>query len=117
MLNRRQRSGSKDDQTITVAGVTSSARTPLPEPIFLFSPAQMDATQFELIHFQVADGRRHWKKGQQEHLDDEPDEPLRITLRPVAAGITRIEATPMLAPGEYALIARSQNIAFCFTVF
>lgn len=111
------RSTAKDDQTITVAGVTSKARTPLPEPIFLFASGQINPSQFELIRFQVADGRRQWKKGQSAQPDDEPQEPLRLTLRPLAEGLIRIEASPMLAPGEYALIARGQNTAFCFTVF
>lgn len=112
------KSSSKDDQTITVSGVTSSARTPLPEPVFLFSSGQINASQFELIHFQVVDGRRQWTKGKQEHLsDDEPQEILRLTLRPVSEGVIRIEAAEMLNPGEYALVANGQNTAFCFTVF
>lgn len=112
------RSSSKDDQTITVSGATSSARTPLPEPIFLFSPGQISATQFELIHFQVANGRRQWIKGKRERsADEEPEEILRLTLRPISDGVIRIEAAEMLNPGEYALIAQGQNTAFCFTVF
>jgi len=112
------RSSSKDDQTVTLSGVTSSARTPLPEPVFLFSPGQINATEFELIHFQVLNGRRQWTKGKAEHVtEDEPEEILRLTLRPVSEGIIRIEAAQMLSPGEYALIAKGQNTAFCFTVF
>jgi hypothetical protein len=112
------RSNSKDDQTITVAGASSPARTPLPEPIFLFLPGQIDATQFELIQFQISNGRRQWSKSKQEHPDnDEPQEILRLTLRPLGNGVIRIEAAEMLSPGEYALIAKGQNTAFCFTVF
>ena len=112
------RSDSKDNQTITVSGVTSSARTPLPEPVFLFSPGQINPDQFELIHFQIVNGRRQWTKGQHEHLnEDEPEEILRLTLRPLSENVIRIEAAQMLNPGEYALIAQGQNTAFCFTVF
>ncbi|HEX4750929.1 MAG TPA: hypothetical protein VH302_15420 [Bryobacteraceae bacterium] len=111
------RSTAKDDVTITVAGVTSKVRTPLPEPIFLFSSGQIDPQQFELIRFQVSDGGRHWKKGQPIQQGDEPDEPLRLTLSPKGEKLYRIEASPMLAAGEYAIIARGQNTAFCFTVF
>jgi hypothetical protein len=111
------RSGSKNDEAITVSGAASSARTPLPEPIFLFSPGEIKASDFELIRFQVADGHRQWKKGQPTNSNDEPDEPLRLTLRAVGEGVVRIEAAVMLNPGEYALIPRGKNIAFCFTVF
>jgi hypothetical protein len=112
------RSSSKDDQTITVSGITSPARTPLPEPIFLFSPGQINANQFELLRFQVVNGRRQWTKGKQANPDDqEPEGILRLTLRPVAEGVIRIEAAEMLNPGEYALIPQGQNTAFCFTVF
>jgi hypothetical protein len=112
------RSGSKDDQTITVSGTTSPARTPLPEPIFLFSPGQISATQLELIRFQVANGRRQWSKNKHESPQEaEPEEILRLTLRPLSEGVIRIEAAEMLNSGEYALIPRGQNTAFCFTVF
>src|SRR5579875_641858 len=98
------RATAKDDVTVTVAGATSKARTPIPEPIFLFSAGQIDPQQFELIRFQVVDGRRIWKKGQPTSNGDEPDEPLRLTLSPVGERLYRIEASPMLNPGEYALI-------------
>jgi hypothetical protein len=112
------RSSSKEDETITVSGATSSARTPLPEPIFLFSPGQINTSEFELIHFQVVNGRRQWTKGKEEHLsDEEPEEILRLTIQPVSQGVVRIEAAEMLNPGEYALIAKGQSVAFCFTVF
>jgi hypothetical protein len=109
---------SKDDQTITVAGATSSARTPLPEPVFLFSPGQLAAAQFELFHFQILKDHRQWTKGAQDRPDnDAPEDTIRLTLRPAGSGLVRIEAAEMLNPGEYALIARGQNKAFCFTVF
>jgi hypothetical protein len=112
------RSSSKDDQTVAVAGATSSARTPLPEPIFLFLPAQINATGFELIHFQVRNGRRQWTKSKQQRPDDEEtEEILRLTLRPQGQHVLRIEAAEMLNPGEYALLAKDGNTAFCFTVF
>jgi hypothetical protein len=111
------RSGPKDDETISVKGTTSSARTPLPEPIFLFSPGQISANDFELIQFQVADGKRQWKKGQPANTGDEPEQVLRLTVRPVREGVVRIEAAVMLNPGEFALLPRGKDIAFCFTVF
>ena len=111
------RSGAKNDETITVNGTTSSARTPLPEPIFLFAPGQINASDFELIQFQVVNGKRQWKKGQPTNSGDEPEPVLRLTLRPVGEGVIRIEAAAMLNPGQFALVPRGKNTAFCFTVF
>jgi hypothetical protein len=111
------RSGEKDDAAITVNGTTSPARTPLPEPIFLFSPGQINASDFELIQFQISKGKRQWNKAQPSNSGDEPEQILRLTLRPVEEGVVRIEAATMLNPGEYALLPRGKNVAFCFTVF
>ena len=109
---------SKDQQSVTVSGVTSSAKTPVPEPVFLYSQGQISPTQFELFHFQVANGQREWSKGKTERPEnDMAEDTIRLTLRPVGEGVIRIEAAEMLDPGEYALIARGQNTAFCFTVF
>ena len=111
------RSGAKDDAAITVNGATSPARTPLPEPIFLFAPGQINASDFELIQFQVVDGKRQWRKGQPANSGDEPETVLRLTLRPAGEGVFRIEAAAMLNPGQFALVPRGKNTAFCFTVY
>jgi len=112
------RSGSKDDETLSVKGSASKARTPLPEPIFLFSAGKISPENFELIRFQVSSSQRQWNRKQQSNPNSiEPDEPLRLTLRPVGNGVTRIEAAEMLSPGEYALMPRGGDTAFCFTVF
>lgn len=109
-------SKSKAGETFSVAGRTSPARTPLPEPIFLFSPGQIQAEQFALFHFEVKNGRREVTLSKHNEDDDNPSE-LRLTIRKVNPDVYRIEAAEMLDPGEYALSPQGVNTAFCFTVY
>lgn len=105
-------STSKEGQLYSVAGATSAARTPLPEPIFLFWADKMSADQLGLYRFEVKDGRRQVVLGKHADAQD-----LRITLRPLDTGLYRIEASQMLDPGEYSLSPQGANTAFCFTVY
>lgn len=107
-------SKSKGGRVFSVSGTTSPARTPLPEPIFLFSSGRISAAQLDLYRFEVKNGRREVAAQKNE---DDNDEDLRITLRQLDEGLYRIEASHMLDPGEYALSAKDDNTAFCFTVY
>jgi hypothetical protein len=109
-------SKSKRGETFSVPGTTSPARTPLPEPIFLFSPGQIQAEQFALFHFEVKNGRREVTLSKRNEDSDNPSE-LHLTVRKVNADVYRIEAAEMLDPGEYALCPQGVNTAFCFTVY
>jgi hypothetical protein len=113
-LQEATTSTTKEGKLYSVAGATSFARTPLPEPIFLFSPDKIRADQMGLYRFEVKDGRRQIISGKHRSEDD-PD--LRITLRPLDAGVYRIEASQMLDPGEYSLSPEGAQMAFCFTVY
>lgn len=109
-------SKSKGGEMFSVPGTTSPARTPLPEPIFLFSPGQIQAEQFALFHLEVKNGHREVTVSKHSESDDNPSE-LRLTIRKVNPDVYRIEAAEMLDPGEYALSPQGVNKAFCFTVY
>jgi hypothetical protein len=110
------KSKSKEGEMFSVSGTTSPARTPLPEPIFLFSPGQINAEQMALFHFEVKEGRREVTLGK--HAGDDDNQPeLHLTVRKLDADVYRIEAAEMLDPGEYALSPQGVNRAFCFTVY
>lgn len=113
-LQEATTSARKDEKVYSVAGTTSSARTPLPEPIFLFWTDKISADGLGMYRFQVQDGRRQVTLGK--HTSEDGQD-LRITLRPLDAGLYRIEASQMLDPGEYSLSPEGANIAFCFTVY
>lgn len=109
---------SKSGTVYTVSGATSSARTPIPEPIFLFASGKIDATTLELAHFTVKDGKRELVLGSKKSSDDDDDQPLlHLTVRKLDTGLYEIEAAEMLQPGEYALSPQGSNTAFCFTVY
>jgi hypothetical protein len=114
-VQQATQSGSKKEQTFSIPGTTSTARTSLPEPIFLFAPDRISADQLGLYKLQVTNGRREVTTGKR-HSDEE-ETTFRLTLRRLDAGLYRIEAAEMLEPGEYALSPRGSNTAFCFTVY
>ncbi len=113
-VQQASQSNSKEGQIFSVPGTTSTARTPLPEPIFLLLADKITPDQLGLYRFEVKDGRREVLIGK--HRTDE-DEILRLTIRPLDAGLFRIEASEMLDPGEYSLSPQGVNTAFCFTVY
>lgn len=115
-VQQATQSKSKEGATFTVDGVTSPARTPIPEPIFLFSPGRINADSLELARFTVKDGKRVFVVGGRKSDDD--DQPvLHLTLRKLDAELYEIEASEMLEPGEYALSPQGSNTAFCFSVY
>lgn len=109
-------SKSKEGKGFSVPGTSSSARTPLPEPIFLLAPGKINAEQLALYRLQVNNGQREAVLNQPSDDEDNPED-LRLTLRILDQGLYRIEASHMLDPGEYALKAPNNNTAFCFTVY
>ncbi len=111
---RASESKSKEGQIFSVPGTTSPARTPLPEPIFLFASDKINADQLGLYHFGVRNGRREVVLGKKK---DDDEETLRLTLRRLDEGLYRIESAQMLEPGEYSLSPQGENTAFCFTVY
>lgn len=113
-VQQASQSSSKEGQIFSVAGTTSTARTPLPEPIFLLWADKIAPDQLGLYRFEVKDGRREVLIGKHKSEDDQI---LRLTVRTLDAGLFRIEASEMLDPGEYALSPQGVNTAFCFTVY
>lgn len=109
-------SASKEGQVFFVPGVTSPARTPLVEPIFLFSPDHFRAEQLGLFRFEVRNGRREVViSGKHKKRDEEPV--FHLSLRRLDENLLRIEVSGMLDPGEYALSPEGDNTAFCFAVY
>ena len=115
-VEKASQSDSKAGQVFFVPGTTSPARTPLAEPIFLFSPDHFRAEQLGLFRFEVRNGRREVIISGKHRKEDE-DRAFHLTLRHLDEGLFRIEASEMLDPGEYALSPEGDNTAFCFTVY
>ena len=115
-VEKASESNSKAGQVFFVPGTTSPARTPLAEPIFLFSPDHFRAEQLGLFRFQVKNGRREVVISGKHKKEDE-ERVFHLALRHLEQDLFRIEASEMLEPGEYALSPEGDNTAFCFTVY
>ncbi|MGI8961781.1 MAG: hypothetical protein ACR2IV_18885 [Bryobacteraceae bacterium] len=109
-------SNSKEGQVFSVPGSTASARTPLAEPIFIFSPDHFRAEQLGLFRFEVRNGRREVVISGK-HKKGDVGSVFHLSLRRMDENLFRIEVSELLNPGEYALSPEGDNTAFCFTVY
>ncbi|MFZ0591465.1 MAG: hypothetical protein WAM39_13455 [Bryobacteraceae bacterium] len=103
----------KDDQIFSVSGETSSARTPLAEPIFLMAPDRLVPSSLGLYRFEISGGHRQIaikKRGK-------GVKSYHTSVRDLAPGLVRVEAAEYLENGEYCLSPEGENTAFCFTVY
>jgi hypothetical protein len=107
-------SSSKGDQVFSVAGETSTARTPLAEPIFLLAADKLSPESLGLYQFEVSKGRRQISIGRKKGKGAKV---FHTSVRTLAPGLFRVEAAQYLENGEYCLSPEGENIAFCFTVF
>jgi hypothetical protein len=105
----------KDDLVYFVPGASSSARTPMAEPIFLLESKSLLPDKLELYRFEVKNGRREVVRPAKRRKDSA--RPLHLSLRKLADGLYRVEANEFLANGEYAITPSDSNKVFCFQVY
>jgi hypothetical protein len=105
----------KDETVYVISGPASSARTPLPEPIFIIDARQLEPQQIQLYRLEVKDGNREaslpGKAGKGSA------QPLHLRITPIGERLYKIEASEMLEEGEYALTPVGDNRVFCFEVY
>lgn len=99
--------------TYTIAGASSSARTPLAEPIFLLKSDKLSAESLELYRLDVKNGHREAKVSNGRR----GGRPLHLQVTRLERGLYRIEASETLENGEYALTPAGSNRFFCFQVY
>ncbi len=114
-VEKATQSNSKEGQIFFVPGATSTARTPLTAPIFLFSPDQFRAEQLGLFRFEVQNGRREVVISGKHKKQSEAV--FHLIVRRLDEDLFRLESEDMLDPGEYSLSPEGDNTAFCFTVY
>ena len=100
--------------TYSVAGASSSARTPLAEPIFLLQSDRLSPESLELYRFDVKNGRRETTVSSRRRGSGRP---LHLQVTKVDRGLYRIEAAETLENGEYCLTPSGSNHVFCFEVY
>jgi len=104
----------KDDLSFVVAGVSSTAKTPLAGPVFIFEGDKLSANKIQLYKFEVKNGRREVLFSHKGKLQARP---RRLNVTPLGGNLYKIEVDESLENGEYALSPEDSNQAFCFQVF
>ncbi len=104
----------KDDSTFSVPGPSSSARTPLAEPIFLIQSDRISAESLELYRFDVKGGHRELTLSGRRRSGPKA---LHLSVTKVERGLYKVEAAEVLENGEYALTPNGSNQVFCFQVY
>jgi hypothetical protein len=104
----------KDDITYVVEGASSSAKTPLAGPVFLFEDGQLSAEKLQLYKFDVKNGHREVFFSHKGKLTAKA---RRINVNPLGGGLFKIEVDESLENGEYGLSPEGSNQVFCFAVY
>ena len=105
---------SKKDETYTVSGAASSARTPVAEPIFLIQADKISPERIELYRFEVKNGRRELTMNRSKRKGGRA---LHLTVTKLDGGLYKVEAGEPLENGEYSLSPNDSNKVFCFEVY
>jgi len=103
------------NDTFTISGAASPARTPLAEPIFILDARQLSPENIELYRLEVKNGSREvsFSSGRRRG----GGRSLHLTVTPLSGHLYRVEAGEPLENGEYALSPNGENRAFCFEVY
>src|SRR5229473_2358092 len=104
----------KHDVAYVVAGASSSARTPLAGPAFIFQSDKIPADKLQLYRFDVKNGQREVVTS---HKGKAIAHPRRINVNPLGGGLFKIEVDEHLDNGEYGLTPEDSNQVFCFQVY
>jgi hypothetical protein len=100
--------------TNSIPGVTSPARTPMAEPIFLIDAQKLNPQKLELYRFEVKRGRREVTFTKKQSRDNRP---LRVMVTQLEGKIYRVEANETLENGEYGLSPDGSDQVFGFQVY
>ena len=105
----------KGDTAFVVAGASSSARTPMAEPIFVVRTEKLLAEKLQLFRLETRNGRREVVMPEKKKKD--APKPLKLMVTRLEPNLYRIEANEGLPNGEYGLTPDGSNQVFCFQVY
>ena len=111
----KEESSKKDETTYTVPGASSSARTPVAEPVFLIEADKILPERLELYRWDVKNGRRElaMSKGRKRG----GSRPLHLSVTRLEGKLYKVEASEPLDNGQYSVSPNDSNRVFCFEVF
>ena len=113
-ITEAQQESKKDENTFSVAGASSSVRTPLAEPIFLLRSEKIKPDALELYRFEVKNGRRQLTLSRKRK---ENSGPFHLSVTKLDKDLYRVEADEALENGEYSLSPSGSNAVFCFQIY
>ena len=108
-------SDSNKGTTYTVQGASSPARTPVPEPIFLFQPGKLNPDRLSCYRMEVKSGARTLTIPSKRGKND--PKPVYILVTPLDRGLFRVEVNEPIEEGEYCLTPDGSNTVFCFSLY
>ena len=107
------REDKKNDATVyTMEGANSTAKTPMPMPVFLLLADKINPDRLGLYRLESKDGHREIVFNARK-----PPDAIRIEVKHLDGKLYWIEVGDGLDPGEYALSPEGSSQAFCFQVF
>lgn len=105
----------KDDILYVVSGATSTAKTPLASPIFLFQAEKIVPDKLTLFKLESKNGNREVLFS---HKKKQTAMPIRIEVTKLSSdNLYKIEVDETLENGEYSLTPEGSNQVFCFQVY
>lgn len=110
-------SQAKDGALYTVSGATSSARTPVPEPIMLFQSDKINPDKLTLFRMESRGGQRTLLLPAPGKRKKDSAQPIFMLVNPLAPGLFRVEVNEVIQDGEYCLSPEGSNQVFCFTAY
>ncbi|MBL8218021.1 MAG: hypothetical protein JNL62_02265 [Bryobacterales bacterium] len=107
----------KDDRAYVVDGASSTAKTPLAEPIFLIESKTVQVDRLQLYKLDVKNGKREVVFPPANKRKKDSPRPLHLSMKRLGEGIYRLEANEYLQNGEYALTPEGSDQVFLFQVY
>ena len=104
----------KEGTVFVIPGAASPVKTPMAEPIFIFTSDKIPADTLQLYRLGVNGANREVFGGKKKKNGAKP---LRLTVTQLSDRLYRAESYESLDPGEYSLSPSSANEAFCFAVY
>jgi len=105
----------KDATLYTVAGATSSVRTPVPEPIFIFKSDRINPERLSLFRMESKSGNRVVTIPTSRRRSG--PKPIFLMVNRLSGDLWRVEVNEYLENGEYCLTPEGLNKVFCFTAY
>ncbi len=102
----------KNETLYAISGASSTAKTPLAEPIFLFESKKIPPEKLQMYKLESKNGRREILMRAKK-----PQRPIHVSIKRLGPGLFRIEANEYLENGEYSLSPTDSNQVFCFQVY